>query len=391
MGVRSVPFGIVAIVLGFVLKSPGTQADPADIGLRAERPSISVFGTIHPDIFRFRAPIGSQPAVDRVRVASLDPQAGFDATADEQDTLGDEPVSAWRNASFDERFASLDDRPASFHERFASFDERSASFDERFGSATREPTRSVRLPPDRDLQKAAPPMGRLSEAPPTPTASERHVRPEQARRDPVPLSDRDLQKAAPPMGRLPEAPLTPTASERHVRPGQPRRDPVPLSDDGGRTAIYDIAAHVVYLPNGGRLEAHSGLGSIMDNPRHVHVRMRGATPPNVYNLSLRERLFHGVSAIRLTPVGSGKMYGRAGILAHSYMLGPNGQSNGCVSFRDYPEFLNAFLKGEVTRLVVVERLENPPGPKVASGWLDAIRNLFKPSDRVGQYAAADSH
>ena len=350
VGVRSVPFGIVAIVLGFVLKSPGTQADPADIGLRAERPSISVFGTIHPDIFRFRAPMGSQPAVDRVRVASLDPQAGFDATADEQGTLGDEPVSAWRNASFDERFASLDDRPASFHERFASVDERSASFDERFGSATREPTRSVRLPPDRDLQKAAPPMGRL-----------------------------------------PEAPLTPTASERHVRPGQPRRDPVPLSDDGGRTAIYDIAAHVVYLPNGGRLEAHSGLGSIMDNPRHVHVKMRGATPPNVYNLSLRERLFHGVSAIRLTPVGSGKMYGRAGILAHSYMLGPNGQSNGCVSFRDYPEFLNAFLKGEVTRLVVVEGLENPPGPKVASGWLDAIRNLFKPSDRVGQYAAADSH
>jgi hypothetical protein len=36
-----------------------------------------------------------------------------------------------------------------------------------------------------------------------------------------------------------------------------------------------------------------------------------------------------------------------------------------VAFRNYPEFLSAFLKGEV----VVERLENPPGPKLASGLL----------------------
>jgi hypothetical protein len=79
--------------------------------------------------------------------------------------------------------------------------------------------------------------------------------------------------------------------------------------------------------------------------------------------------------------------GRAGILAHSYMLGPNGQSNGCVSFSDYPEFLNAFLRGEVTRLVVVERLESPPG-KFAAGQLpDRGRDELK-ADRSFQYAAA---
>jgi Protein of unknown function (DUF2778) len=50
------------------------------------------------------------------------------------------------------------------------------------------------------------------------------------------------------------------------------------------------------------------------------------------------------------------MYGRAGVLAHPYMLGANGQSNGCVSLNDYSEFLNAFLRGEVTRLVVVGAL-----------------------------------
>jgi hypothetical protein len=42
------------------------------------------------------------------------------------------------------------------------------------------------------------------------------------------------------------------------------------------------------------------------------------------------------------------------------MLGPNGQSNGCVSFRDYDKFLRAFLKGQVDRMVVVAALPRPP-------------------------------
>jgi hypothetical protein len=150
-----------------------------------------------------------------------------------------------------------------------------------------------------------------------------------------------------------------------------------LPDTDNRTAIYDISARTVYLPNGKKLEAHSGLGSSMDDPRHVHVRMTGPTPPNVYDLTMREQLFHGVRAIRLNPVGRGKMFGRAGILAHSYMLGPNGQSNGCVSISDYPAFLDAFLKGEVTRLVVVEHLDTVPSPKTASGWIpERIKDLF---------------
>ena len=124
----------------------------------------------------------------------------------------------------------------------------------------------------------------------------------------------------------------------------PAKSPL-LPGRDGRTAVYDIEAHTVYLPNGERLEAHSGLGDKMDDPRFVKVRMRGPTPPNVYNLTLREEIFHGVRAIRLNPVDEDKMYGRAGMLAHTYMLGPNGQSNGCVSFRDYDKFLRAFLKG----------------------------------------------
>ena len=127
----------------------------------------------------------------------------------------------------------------------------------------------------------------------------------------------------------------------------------PRVDQG--TAVYDVAAHTVYMPDGTRLEAHSGLGDRMDNPRYVNERMRGATPPNVYELSLREQLFHGVQALRLTPVGGGTVYGRTGLLAHTYMLGPNGASNGCVSFRNYQAFLQAYQKGQIKRLVVVAR------------------------------------
>jgi hypothetical protein len=130
-----------------------------------------------------------------------------------------------------------------------------------------------------------------------------------------------------------------------------------LRDPDSHTAIYDIAAHVVYLPNGQKLEAHSGLGGRLDDPRYVHEKARGPTPPNVYDLTLREELFHGVRALRLNPVNDSKMYGRDGILAHTYMLGPSGQSFGCVSFKDYPQFLKAYLRGEINRLVVVPHLE----------------------------------
>jgi hypothetical protein len=139
-----------------------------------------------------------------------------------------------------------------------------------------------------------------------------------------------------------------------------------LASVDNHTAVYDIEAHVVYLPNGERMEAHSGLGEWIDDPGHVNAKMHGATPPNVYNLTMREGLFHGVEALRLTPVSdNSSMYGRAGILAHPYMLGPSGQSFGCVSFKDYQAFLQAFKRGEVNRIVVVPHLDGRP-PSTAS-------------------------
>lgn len=177
--------------------------------------------------------------------------------------------------------------------------------------------------------------------------------------------------------------ITPGSYERTVRPkdappmiiprGRPQQASLPpatgirIPDDDPhlqKTAIYDIHAKAVYMPDGEKLEAHSGFGQYMDDPKHVRLRMRGVTPPNTYKLTMRESRFHGVEAIRMNPEDHAAMFGRNGILVHPYMLGPNGQSNGCVSVKDYPKFLAAFKRGEVNRMVVVFRLAEPPAAYV---------------------------
>jgi hypothetical protein len=158
------------------------------------------------------------------------------------------------------------------------------------------------------------------------------------------------QTVPPPAAPAPPKPVAPLQAHDKSTPLLP--------EPNSHTAVYDIAAHTVYLPNGTKLEAHSGLGDKLDNPRYVNLKDRGPTPPNVYDLTLRGELFHEVRAIRLNPVGTDSMFGRDGILAHTYMLGANGQSNGCVSFKDYQVFLHAYLRGEIDRLVVVPSLGN---------------------------------
>jgi Protein of unknown function (DUF2778) len=127
-----------------------------------------------------------------------------------------------------------------------------------------------------------------------------------------------------------------------------------------QTAVYDISARAVYLPGGLSLEAHSGMGNLKDDPEHVQQPMVGATPPAIYELKPREKLFHGVAALRMTPIEGTSTFGRSGLLAHSYMLGPNGDSNGCVSIKNYDRFLKAYTDGEVNRMVVVPSLSGSP-------------------------------
>lgn len=230
-----------------------------------------------------------------------------------------------------------------FDERF-HFDRQSASFDERFASA---------------FGSSGNTRGKVA------TVAEHD--------DNMLLQRLDFGERATGKPVTAQAVLTPVTTSRHASVREERLNTAEASlglslplDSNSHAAIYDIAAGTVYLPNGSRLEAHSGLGSHLDDPRYINTKGQGPTPPNVYNLVLRERLFHGVRAIRLVPVDDGKMFGRDGMLAHSYMLGPSGQSNGCVSFRNYPAFLNAFLSGEVNRLVVVEHLATKTDAKAGS-------------------------
>jgi hypothetical protein len=185
----------------------------------------------------------------------------------------------------------------------------------------------------------------------------------------VPLPSKRPKLAA---GTAPAAPTAPAKQRPDVkmasiRPDDAAIEAMPRSKSlfgslfgGSRNgvAVYDISARTVYLPNGERLEAHSGMGHMLDNPRYTRESNRGPTPPHTYNLTMREQLFHGVAAIRLTPVDGRNAFGRNGLLAHTYMLGPRGDSNGCVVFKDYRRFLKAFQRGEVSRLVVVERMSS---------------------------------
>ena len=338
VGMRSDPAGVAALVVAFAVGLSLQWGGRHDVGStdaepRAEPSRMSGFGTIHPERFDVAwASLGSQISDgSRLRVASLATDVGVTPVLEETERRSDPPMSMRGRVSFDERFL-LD-------ERFV-FDQRLDSFDQRFAAAAVSPSPSGPRQPA--VGPSAPRLASLT---------------------------------------LPQ-PASPAKKIRLAALEMPKGSSLSLDADS-RTAIYDITARTVYMPDGRRLEAHSGLGSHMDDPRYVNVKSEGPTPPNVYDLSLRENLFHGVRAIRLTPAGDGKMFGRAGILAHSYLLGPSGQSNGCVSFSDYPAFLNAFLRGEVTRLVVVERLATPPSSQFASEWLlQSLKDLFSGPERT---------
>ncbi len=179
---------------------------------------------------------------------------------------------------------------------------------------------------------------------------------------------------------LPTSPQSKPADEPAATPSPPPPGPsqdgaIPLPTPGSGYAIYDIKGQMVYMPNGDQLEAHSGYGDKMDDIGHVTVRMYGPTPPNTYQLTMREALFHGSEALRLNPVGSGKMHGRTGFLTHPYLMGPNGQSNGCISFKDYDRFLAAYKRGEVKKMIVVASLPNAPEkPNSLLSWLLPKKN-----------------
>ena len=342
--------GVAAFAIGFTsYLYMSTGHAPANAGLRAEGPAVAGVA------------VGSETRDGfGARWARL--EDGDDSKLDEKDAQA-EPWLA--RTSFGDRFAfeQLDAPTGSL--------QRSASFDDRFVNefkASGTTTRTAAVAPAK--------VQRVAAAATTPRAAARPAAAQAAAKRP---QDGRFQLASASATSLPLAYAPTDAVRTSAVPGSALKELTPKASkpiDNSRTAIYDITSRTVYLPNGRRLEAHSGLGDQMDDPRYVNMRMSGPTPPNVYDLKMREAPFHGVRALRLVPTDESRMYGRAGILAHSYMLGPSGASNGCVSFSDYNAFLDAFERGEINRLVVVDRLADPPSPKTASDW---FRDFFRRS------------
>ncbi len=139
-----------------------------------------------------------------------------------------------------------------------------------------------------------------------------------------------------------------------------RNNPSAVLSRHSDVAIYDIRNSVVYMPDGTKLEAHSGKGHMKDNPKFVNRRGKGPTPPNVYNLRMREARFHGVEAIRMLPVDQSLQHGRDGFLTHTPLLRGTNGSSGCVAFKHYDRFLKAFKAGKVKRMIVVPDMSDLP-------------------------------
>jgi hypothetical protein len=123
-----------------------------------------------------------------------------------------------------------------------------------------------------------------------------------------------------------------------------------------KVAIYDVSNATVYLPDGTKLRAHSGIGPMRDNPRFEHVKMNGPTPAGIYRLSMREKRFYGVEAIRMTSIDGRDPKNRTGLLTHTNLLRGRIGSHGCVAFQNYEPFLRAFKRGQVNMMVVVPEL-----------------------------------
>jgi Protein of unknown function (DUF2778) len=341
MSVAAVWAGLMVSLYAWVMHG----SEHADASTRAGSPALSVIGT-------------TEPAPTDNTAVSLAPTVA--------------------TASFEERFVF--DQPTALSGTLRP----SLSFGDRFGTASAPESvavRAVAVAPSLAATVAAPaapapsivtaaPGPRLAAAVPVPRPAPRSVgAPDMPSRSAGRYRLASLSDMALPSGDTPADVKDETT-----------KDPNPLAGDMSHTAIYDISARMVYLPSGERLEAHSGLGGYMDDVRAVNLKKLGPTPPNVYELKLRERPFHGVQAIRLVPVAGSKMFGRDGILAHPFMLGDNGESNGCVSFKDYPAFLKAYQRGEITRIVVVEQLDDPPGGRTAADWFSStLKKIFSSS------------
>src|SRR5262245_59524143 len=272
--------------------------EPADASARAQTAGLSVFGTIHPQLLNY----GSAAAPAATNFASRFAPVGADNA----------PATTASVPSFDERFALKSSTPRSRSLQPA------ATFADRFGGAAAPapaPTQFALASASATMVPVAPSAPRAAPmpAPAAPRAAARALaarvapnKPEQAPERPATapyrvasLGDTPIRTAYASV----DSPSRDSGTDDSILKKMTPRDPAPtdaatkdvVAKDGPlagidltRTAVYDIAARIVYLPNGQRLEAHSGLGEHMDEIRSVNLRSLGPTPPGLYELTMRE-------------------------------------------------------------------------------------------------------
>ena len=216
--------GVVASAVTFAPMFEGA-ARSTHSGSPGERLSDSAFAAIYSDSEDDDAPASSQSS--RMRLASLemDFTADIASAGNEGQTTGSIPATD--RVSFKERFNS------SYGERFSSSDERLGATVEGDGELTpRSVQRAPRLP-----------VAELGRDSPARLEAPKRQNARLAMLAPAANAAAVTQASA---GAAPYKPM---------RPADPRSNS--LLSDPSRTAIYDISARVVYLPNGDRLEAHS--------------------------------------------------------------------------------------------------------------------------------------
>jgi hypothetical protein len=259
---RLVLGGIAALVAGFVvglvLPSGGRhEIASANAELRAESARLSLFGAIRPKRFDTPAPLGPQMSDgSHVQVASLGTDVAFLSAVEETDRRPDPAVSMRQRMSFAERFSF--DRRFSLDERFL-FDQPWDSFDQRFAAVSPAAAPAMTTETENGTG-SVPSVVRLP--PPDPKAA---------------AASPAVGSSAPSLASLTSPP--PAGSVKKVRLASlemPKGSSSSLNPDS-RTAIYDITARTVYMPDGRRLEAHFGLGDRMDDPRYISRRRQMST------------------------------------------------------------------------------------------------------------------
>ena len=125
-----------------------------------------------------------------------------------------------------------------------------------------------------------------------------------------------------------------------------------------RTAIYDISAHTVYLPNGATAGGAFGSRRRDRTIRASCMKECAGRRHQMFTSLLRANsFFMGFKRCVSNPSARAIFSDAPDFWRILICSCANGASNGCVSFKNYDAFLQAYQNGEIKHLAVVAHLD----------------------------------